>query len=125
MNKNCIISAASYYNKKYYFNPDCGNIPDGVKKELEVLCKTGAEMLQGIFDISFDQNGSIVFEASGAEDDFDFDEIGSRIITDKLVKDNEQLVKSLQLWHALYKTEKGQKVREKLLNEVDKNVIGD
>jgi len=112
-NKN-IIAAASYYNKKYYFDPNCVDIPGGVKKELEALCKTGAEMVQGIFDISYNDIGEIGFKVSGEEEDHNFDEIGARIIIDKLVKENEELIKSLQLWHALYKTEKGQKIREQL-----------
>jgi len=110
-----IIAAASYYNKKYYFNEICAEMPGGIKKELAALCKLAAEEIQGIFTVSLDNGGSVAFAASGEESDHGFDEIGARLITDKLVVDNAELIKSIQLWHALNMTELGRKVKERLI----------
>ena len=111
-----VIAAASYYNKKIFINPDCADIPEGVRSELLDLCKQGAEMAKGVFQIGYNQNGEVIFSANGDEDDAAFDEINARVITDKLIKDNTELIKSIQLWHALYVTEIGKSLRNKMLD---------
>ena len=106
-----IFAAASFYNKKYFFDEACADIPGGVQAELSAFCKSAAEMIQGIFYAAYDDN-DIIFGSQSAEDDLNFDEIGARLITDRMVDENPELVKSLRLWHALYKTEQGKKIRK-------------
>ena len=121
MEEKNIIAAASYANKKYFFDAEsCAEIPGGVRKELETLCKSAAELIQGVFSVAYMQkSGEIIFAADSDDDnEIDFDEIGARLITDKFVKENSELIKSLQLWHALYKTEQGQKIIEKLKKNI-------
>jgi len=114
MDENVVITAVSYYDKKYYFNEACKDMPGGVAKEILNLCKIGAEMTQGVFFISYNNDGGIIFSVKGAEDDHNFDDIGARLITDKLAKENTELINSLQLWHALTRTEKGVNLKKRL-----------
>ena len=97
--KKIVLSAASCYNKKYYINPDMEkNLPSQIKEEIKALVASMAEKLHCIFTLGFYENGDIYIETSSAENDFDFDEIGAKLETEKIKKEKSELLDSLNLW---------------------------
>lgn len=103
------LCIASCYNRKFFFNPDYDFIPQAVKTELKAICSSMAEKLHGFFEIGFYQNGDFYIGAFGADDDFDFDEIGAGLEISRIEKEKKELFKSLQLCYAYQKTYKGSK----------------
>ena len=97
--KKIVLSAASCYNKKYYINPNMEkNLPSQIKDEIKALVASMAEKLHCIFTLGFYENGNIYIETSSVENDFDFDEIGAKLETEKINKEKAELLNSLNLW---------------------------
>ncbi|MCI8804704.1 MAG: hypothetical protein HFE59_02205 [Clostridiales bacterium] len=97
--KKIVLSAASCYNKKYYINPNMEkNLPSQIKDEIKALVASMAEKLHCIFTLGFYENGNIYIETSSVENDFDFDEIGAKLETEKIKKEKAELLNSLNLW---------------------------
>ena len=53
----CVLCGASSYEKKYYFNPEFGKLPDQVKETLQIICVEFAEKCGGVFTVEFDSAG--------------------------------------------------------------------
>lgn len=98
MNK-IVLCAASYYNQKYFFNNDLSPLPESIQKDIKTISICMAQKIQGIFTIGFYEDGNIFLESQGNENDFDYDEIGARIETDKLKENEKELFKALQNWY--------------------------
>ena len=106
-----IICAASFYERKYFFDPQFENFPEQAKIELRALCGSAAETIRGIFCVGYYDGGSVFFEARGHENDGMFDEIGAKITTEALTKQKAELIGSLRMYYKLYKTADGEKIR--------------
>ncbi len=97
------ISAASCYNKKYYIDPCMEeSLPTMIKEELKAITSSKAEKIHCIFMIGFYENGDVYIETINNENDFDFDEIGSRLEIEKIKKEKAELFNSLSLWYKTY-----------------------
>ena len=107
--KKEIMGSASSYNKKYYFNPAFAKLPASVQKKVQIICVGYAEKVHGIFSMGFYTDGSLFFETTGEADDFNYDEIGAPLEIEKLKRDEKDLLKALQTWYAVYKTDEGKK----------------
>lgn len=103
--KNIIIATSSY-NEKYFFNEEYDALPKEVKKELIQISVEYVNDVGGTFVIRFGEDGHILLDTSYNDDDFNYDEIGSRTNIAKLQKDKKELFKALSLWYKLvYKKE--------------------
>lgn len=101
--KKTVLSAASCYNKKYYIDPDMEkSLPSQIKEELKAITASKAEKIHCVFIIGFYENGDIYIETMNNENDFDFDEIGSRLEIEKIKKEKAELLNSLSLWYKTY-----------------------
>lgn len=99
-----ILSAASCYNKKYFIEPNMEKrLPEAVKEELKAIVASMAEKLHCIFTLGFYDNGDVFLEASSDENDFDFDEIGAGLEIERIKREREELLNSLNLWYKVYK----------------------
>ena len=38
MEENTVLCGANAYEKKYYFNPDFGSLPQTIQDELHIMC---------------------------------------------------------------------------------------
>lgn len=74
------------------------NLPSQIKDEIKALVASMAEKLHCIFTLGFYENGNIYIETSSVENDFDFDEIGAKLETEKIKKEKAELLNSLNLW---------------------------
>lgn len=106
MNKT-VLSAASCYSQKYYLDPEFNRLPDPVRKELKILCVSFAEKMHGIFSLGFYEDGSIFLEASGNEDDWDYDEIGAKLEIDRLKIEKKELLHSLYMYRQIFVCQEG------------------
>lgn len=113
MEKEIVISA-SPYNHKYYFEPKYNDIPNEIKEELIESIAAIAEKVNAIISLGFSKEGQIFIEQTAAENVF-VDDIGADLEIKKLQKDKKELLKSLQLWYMIYRSEQGQIVKEIVL----------
>lgn len=98
-----ILGAASRYNRKYYINPEMEKkLPSDVKEDLKAMCSSMAEKLHCIFTIGFYTNGNVYIETISEENDFDFDEIGAKLETEKIKREKAEFFNSLNLWYKIY-----------------------
>jgi len=105
-----IIVAASFYKRSRYFNEAYNHLPGQVRDELLAACSLAAESTKGIVTIGFYPDGAVFIETDGAADDFDYDEIGARLLADSLAAEKAELFRSLQLWYAAFCTEEGKEI---------------
>lgn len=95
-----ILAAASSFNRKFYFEPDFSELPEEIKKDIQIVCVSIAERVHGIFTMGFYEDGSMFLEASG--DELNFDEIGAALEVERLKKDKKDLINSLTLWYKVW-----------------------
>lgn len=53
MEENTVLCGANAYEKKYYFNPDFGSLPQTIQDELHIMCVLFTEEIGGIFTVEF------------------------------------------------------------------------
>lgn len=109
-----IVLSVSPYNHKYYFEPKFNDIPTEIKEELTETIAAIAEKVNAIISLGFNEDGQIFIEQTADEDVF-VDDIGAALEIKKLQKEKAELLKSLQLWYMIYRSEKGQIVKDIVL----------
>ena len=100
--ENIVLCASNSYEKKYYLNPDFEALPEQIKNELKIMCVLYTEEIGGILALKYEEDGTLVFEVSSEENDFMFDEIGSRLKIKELQRDKQDLLQSLQLYYKVF-----------------------
>ncbi len=91
-----VLAAASTYDKKYYFNDDFEQVPQSIQDELKIICVLHTAEVGGIITVSFDEEGSLIVEASADEEDVLYDEIGSHLKVKQLLREHKALWESLE-----------------------------
>ena len=61
MEENTVLCGANAYEKKYYFNPDFGSLPQTIQDELHIMCVLFTEEIGGIFTVEFTPEGDLEF----------------------------------------------------------------
>ena len=112
-----VLAGANSVNKKYFFEPLFGYLPESIKDEIRDICVVLAEKLNCTFVISFYENGDIVFEIVKNEGDVDFDDIGADLEIKILKKEKNELIKALKLWYVINMTDEGRKAKSDLIGE--------
>lgn len=97
-----VLCASNSYEKKYYLNPDFEALPEQIKNELKIMCVLYTEEIGGILAVKYEEDGTLVFEVSSEENDFMFDEIGSRLKIKELQQTKEELLQSLELYYKVF-----------------------
>ena len=100
--ENIVLCASNSYEKKYYLNPDFEALPEQIKNELKIMCVLYTEEIGGILALKYEEDGTLVFEISSEENDFMFDEIGSRLKIKELQQTKEELLQSLELYYKVF-----------------------
>jgi hypothetical protein len=102
------MSAASHYNRSYFFDPAFDGLPAEIKKDVRILTTVAAERTRGIVCVGFQTADCRPFiESSKIETDENYDEIHARAIIDQTAEENEELLASLSKWYELFMTEDG------------------
>ena len=66
---NIVLCSASKYTQKYYLNEDFDNLPDEIKKELQIMCVLFTEDVGGVIILQFDKDGNLTIETEAFEED--------------------------------------------------------
>jgi len=97
-----VLAAASFYSKSYFFNDlEFVSLPLGVQNEMKALLVEACEYTGGVIMLGFTPDGETFLEATGAPDDFEYDEIGAKYHVNSIVKAEEAFLQSLSMWYNL------------------------
>ncbi len=94
-----ILCGASHYEKKFYMNGAYENLPQAVKDELKALCVLFVEEVSGIILLEFSEEGNLNIVVTAKENDFYFDEIGSRLKVKQLQEEKKELFGQLEEYY--------------------------
>ncbi|MGI6072301.1 MAG: DUF6145 family protein [Lachnospiraceae bacterium] len=94
-----ILCGASYYGRKFYLNELYDGLPKQIKDELKIMCVLFVDEVSGIIILEFDDEGSLQIVVSAVEDDFYFDEIGSRLKVKQLQTEKRELFEQLEQYY--------------------------
>ena len=97
-----VLCGANSYERRFYLNPDFDSLPDTIKDELKVMCVLYTEDVGGILTLVFEENGELCFEVTTEENDFTFDEIGSRLRIKELQRAKGELLEALQIYYKVF-----------------------
>ncbi len=98
-NDRCVLCGASSYEKKYYFNPEFGKLPDEVKQTLQIICVEFAEKCGGVFTVEFDSDGDLKLVTNAEEVDALYDDIGAELEIKNLRRTQAELFEELTLFY--------------------------
>lgn len=96
------LCGASYYEQKYYFNPDFDKLPMQIKEELQIMVVSYTEKVGGVLTMVFDEEGNLQFQVQALEGDGRFDEIGSALEIKKLQTEKRDFLESLELFYQTF-----------------------
>lgn len=99
MEEKTVLCAASFYEKKFYLNPDFEMLPEHIRQELQIMCVLYTEDVGGVLVLAFDENGELRLEVTHEENDFLFDEIGSELKIKQMQREKQELFEELQLFY--------------------------
>ena len=97
-----VLCGASFYNRKYFFEPSFDLLPEQVKKELQILCVSFTEEYGGVLTLEFNDEGRLVLVTDAEEDDITYDEIGSALRVKQLREDHRELFEALELFYQTF-----------------------
>ena len=96
-----VLCGASSYDEKYYFNPKFGELPEEVKKELQIMCVMFTAQVGGIITLEYEDDGELNFVVTNTEGDLLFDEIGSGLKVKALREEKRELLEGLELYYRI------------------------
>lgn len=94
--ENIVLCSASKYAQKYYLNEDFDNLPEEVKKELQIMCVLFTEDIGGVIILEFDVDGNLQIKTEAYEEDLLYDEIGSVLKVKQLREEKKELFEQLE-----------------------------
>lgn len=96
------LCGASYYEQKYYFNPEFDKLPVQIKEELQIMVVSYTEKVGGVLTMIFDEDNNLQFQVQSLEGDGRFDEIGSALEIKKLQVEKREFLESLELFYKTF-----------------------
>jgi len=113
MEEHVVLCGANSYEQKYYFNQQFSALPEGIRKELQIMCVLYTEDVGGILTMEFDEEGNLEFKVTAADEDYLFDEIGSALKIKQYQLEKRELLESLELFYrVVFLGEKLEEVQE-------------
>lgn len=100
--KNIVLCGASSYEQKYYFNEEFSGLPEGIKKELQIMCVLYTEDVGGILTLEFEEDGTLEFKVTSDESDYLFDEIGSVLKIKQYQLEKRELLEGLEMYYRVF-----------------------
>ena len=97
--EDVVLCGSSAYEKKFYINDVFSNLPDEVKKELQIMCVLFTEDAGGVLLLKFDKDGNLNFVTECDENDILYDEISSGLLISKLRRDKRELLEGLETYY--------------------------
>lgn len=97
--KKMVLCGSNGYERKYYFNERFANLPEAVRRELQVMCVWFTEECGGILTMEFDKDGSLQFIHRTSEYDGYYDEIGADLKIKQYREERRELLEKLELYY--------------------------
>ncbi len=97
-----VLCGANAYEQKYYFNPIFKDVPDSIKKELNIISVLFTQEAGGIFTIVFEEDGNISIETNADEEDITYDEITAGLLVSEVRRKRQDLFEALGLYYRIY-----------------------
>ena len=97
-----VLCGANAYEQKYYFNPVFKQIPESIKKELNIISVLFTQEAGGIFTIVFEEDGNISIETDADEEDITYDEITAGLLVGEVRRKRQDLFEALGLYYRIY-----------------------
>lgn len=97
-----VLCGANAYEQKYYFNPLFKQIPESIKKELNIISVLFTQEAGGIFTIVFEEDGTISIETDADEEDITYDEITAGLLVGEVRRKRQDLFEALGLYYRIY-----------------------
>ena len=110
MAERTVLCGANSYEQKYYFNKDFALIPEDIQNEIHVICVLFTEDVGGTFMMVFDEDGKLQLETQVDDSDYLYDEIGSRLLINKITNTKQELFRSLEMFYKVFI--KGEKLED-------------
>lgn len=101
-NKRVVLCGANSYEKKYYFNQELKQIPESLQEELRIMCVLFTEEVGGIFTIVFEEDGTLEFETTAAEEDYLYDDISSGLLIREIRNKKQEMLESISLYYRVF-----------------------
>lgn len=98
-NESLVLCGANSYEKKYYLNEKFSNLPEQIKKELQIMCVMFTEEVGGILVLEYDEEGNLNLITDADESDLLYDEIGSGLKIKQLQLQKRDFLESLELYY--------------------------
>ena len=109
-----ILCSASKYTQKYFINSEFDEIPEDIINDIKELCIITSAKIKAVFSIGFYEDGNVFLEVQN-EDNVDFDEENAKTEISIIQNEQKELIKALQLWYTIFKTEEGKVIKNKIL----------
>lgn len=100
--KPIVLCGANAYTEKYYFNEDFASLPEGIKKELQIMCVWFVQEVGGIFMLEFQPDGTLEFKTEANEYDGSIDEIGSYLKIKQMREERKELLEALETYFKVF-----------------------
>jgi len=97
-----VLCGANAYEQKYYFNPLFKQIPESIKKELNIISVLFTQEAGGIFTIVFEEDGSVSIETNADEEDITYDEITAGLLVGEVRRKRQDLFEALGIYYKIY-----------------------
>lgn len=97
--EDVVLCGSNSYERKYYFNEEFANLPEAVKRELQVMCVWFTEECGGILTLEFDEDGTLEFKHATSEYDGYYDEIGADLKIKQYREERRELLEALELYY--------------------------
>ena len=101
-NESNVLCSASHYTQKYYLGERFSNLPEKVKKELQVMCVVFTERVGGVLVVYFDKTGEVKLSTEAYEEDIMYDEIESELQVRQLLDEKEELFEELSNYYRMF-----------------------
>lgn len=100
--ENVVLCGSSAYEQKFYLNEDFEALPQAIKDELKIMCVLYTEDVGGVLTLSYDEDGSLLFQVESDEGDLLFDEIGSVLKIKQLQEEKKELLEALEMYYKVF-----------------------
>ena len=97
-----VLCGSNAYEQKFYLNEDFEALPQAIKDELKIMCVLFTEDVGGVLTLSFDEDGTLLFNVESDEGDLLFDEIGSVLKIKQLQEEKRELLEALELYYKVF-----------------------
>lgn len=97
-----VLCGSNAYERKYYLNENFEALPQAIKDELKIMCVLFTEDVGGVLTLSFDEDGTLLFQTEAEEGDLLYDEIGSVLKVKKLQQEKAELLEALELYYRVF-----------------------